>query len=202
VEQGAFTADEARKLFASARAHGLQPRLHVDQLTAGGGGAELAAELGAACADHLEEISDAGIRALAEAGVTAVLVPVSTLFLRQSRYAPGRKLRDAGVNVALATNVNPGSAMTENVGLTLSLGCLQNGLTASEAFIGVTRAAAEALRLSDAGRLTVGGPADLVVWSCGSYRHLPYHLGVNHVSAVVKAGVIVHEPPSFPVCVS
>jgi imidazolonepropionase len=192
VEQGSFTPDEARRILTAAGKRGLKPRLHVDQLTSGGG-AELAAELGAMTADHLENVSDAGIQALARAGVTAVLVPVATLFLRVRPYAPGRKLRDAGVNVALGTNLNPGSAMSENLPLTLGLACLENGLTAAEAYWAATRGAALALGLDTYGRLRVGDPANLVVFSCSNYRHLPYHLGINHARIVIKDGHVVVE---------
>lgn len=198
VEQSAFEKDEARRLLTAAKALGMTPRLHADQLTSGGG-AELAAELGAATADHLEHVSDAGIRALADANVTAVLVPTSTLFLRMRPYAPGRKLREAGVNVALGTNVNPGSSMTENLPLVMGLACLENGLTAAEAYWGATRGAALALGLSTNGRLALGDAADVVVFSCSTYRHLPYHLGVNHARTVLKAGRVVVRDGS-PVC--
>lgn len=193
AEQGAFTIDESRRILEAAKLRGMTPRLHADQLSASGA-AELAAELGAACADHLEHITDDGIAALARAGVSAVLVPTSTLFLRVRPYAPGRRLREAGLNVALGTNVNPGSSMTESVSLVMGLACLENGLSAAEALWGFTRGAALALQLPEHGRLHAGGPADLVVFGCSSYRHLPYHLGVNHAQAVVKAGRVVSRP--------
>lgn len=201
TEESAFTVDETRAILGAAKAHGMRPRIHADQLTSGGG-AQLAAELGAACADHLEHVSDEGIAALAKAKVTAVLVPTSTLFLRMRPYAPGRKLRAQGVNVALGTNVNPGSSMTENVGLVLGLACLENGLSAAEALWGVTRGAAIALALESHGRLAAGAPADLVVFGCASFRHLPYHLGVNHARAVVKSGKVVSRPSGLgtPLC--
>lgn len=191
VEEGAFTAEEARRILGAAKALGMTVRLHADQLS-DTGGAELAAELGAATADHLEHVSERGIAALASAGVSAVLVPTSTLFLRVRRWAPGRALWDAGVNVALGTNVNPGSAMTENLGLAMGLACLENGLTPSEAYWAFTRGAALALGLS-AGRLAVGDAADFVVFGCESHRHLAYHLGINHAAVVVKAGQVVHR---------
>jgi imidazolonepropionase len=194
TEEGAFTKEEARRLLLAAKAQGLIPRLHADQLTAFGA-AELAAELGAATADHLEQVSEAGIRALAAAGVSAVLVPTSTLFLRMRPYAPGRKLREAGVNVALGTNVNPGSAMSESLPLAMGLACLENGLSAAEAYWAATRGAALALRLEAAGRLAPGDPADLVVFGCESYRHLPYHLGISHARTVLKRGHVVYEAP-------
>ncbi len=192
VEKSAFTADEARQVLGRAKELGLVPRLHVDQLTAGGG-AELAAELGAATADHLEHVSPEGIAALAKSGTVAVLAPTSTLFLRERKYAPGRALIDAGVTVALCTNCNPGSSMTENVSLVMSLACLECGLTPAEAYLGFTRNAARALKLPDAGRLFVGGPADVVVYQCPSYRTLPYHLGVTEVRHVLKDGLLCWE---------
>lgn len=192
VEKTAFTVDEARAVLTKAKELGLIPRLHVDQLTSGGG-AELAAELGAATADHLEHISDAGITALAKSKTVAVLNPTSTLFLRERQYAPGRKLADAGVLVALCTNCNPGSSMTENAALAMSLACLENGLTPAEAYLGFTRHGAEALRLTDAGRIAVGLPADLVIYQCKSYRTLPYHLGVSEVRSVLKDGLLAWE---------
>ncbi|MHB8874862.1 MAG: imidazolonepropionase [Myxococcaceae bacterium] len=201
VDEGAFTHDEARKILGAAHERGMKLRLHVDQLT-GNGGAQLAAELGAASADHLEHVTPEGIAALAKAGVSAVLVPTSTLFLRVKPYAPGRKLREAGLNVALCTNVNPGSAMTENVSLAMGLACLENGLTAAEAYWAFTRGAALALGLPNHGRLAVGGPADAVVFGCTSFLHLPYHLGVNHARAVVKHGLLVASPRGLgaPLC--
>ncbi|WP_163864438.1 imidazolonepropionase [Myxococcus eversor] len=190
VEDSAFTVDEARRILTTGRALGLVPRLHADQLTARGA-SELAAELGAATADHLEQVTDAGMRALADANVTAVLVPTSTLFLRMRPYAPGRRLRDAGLNIALGTNVNPGSAMSENTALALGLACLENGLSAAEAYWAATRGAALSLGLQQHGRLAVGDAGDLVLFSCASFRHLPYHLGVGHARTVVKAGRVV-----------
>jgi imidazolonepropionase len=194
VEEGAFTAEEARSLLTAAAKAGLTPRLHADQLSSGGG-AELAAELSASSADHLEQVSAAGIAALARAGVVALLVPVSTFYLRLPKYAPGRALWDAGVEIALASNVNPGSAMSENLALTLSLACLACGLSPEEAYWAATRGGARALRRDDLGRLFVGGPADLVVFGCSTPRHLPYHLGISHADVVVKAGAVAYQAP-------
>jgi imidazolonepropionase len=197
VERSAFTLEEGRRILEAGKQHGLVPRIHADQLSASGG-ARLAAELGAASADHLEFVDADDMRAMALSGTSAVLVPTSTFFLRQRPYAPGRALRDAGLNVALATNVNPGSAMSESVGLTMSLACLENGLTPAEAYWGFTRGAALALRLPQGGRLAVGDLADAVVFSSTSYRHLPYHLAVNHAVRVIKDGRLVYEDPSEP----
>lgn len=192
AEEGAFTVDECRLLLEAARRHRLLPRLHAEQLTASGG-ARLAADVGCTSADHLEEIDDAGIAALAAGGVVAGLLPLSTLFLGSDRYAPARKLLAAGVPVALATNLNPGSAMTENVGLTLSLACLRLHMSPAEALVAFTAGGARALRRDDVGRLVPGAEADLVLWGCASVEHLAWHMAVNHALAVVKRGRIVHE---------
>jgi imidazolonepropionase len=162
----------------------------------------LAAELQASSADHLEAISQSEIEALAAAQVVAVLMPTSTLFLRLPSYAPGRRLIEGGVRVALATNLNPGSAMSENVWLSLGLACLQNGLSPAQAYWAFTRGGALALRLPEYGQLAVGGPADLVIFTCDSYRHLPYHLGVNHARWVVKGGRVVANNPALAECPS
>ena len=192
LEEGAFTADEARRILATADRRGLVPRLHADHLTAGGG-ALVAAEMGCASADHLELVDDAGIEALAGAGVVAGLLPLSTLFLGSERYAPARRLLAAGVPVALASNLNPGSAMSENVGLLLSLGCLKLGLTPAEALVALTAGGARSLRRTDLARLAPGCEADLVLWGCGSIEHLAWHMAVNHALTVVKRGRVVHE---------
>jgi imidazolonepropionase len=189
VEQSAFTHDEARRLAKKAHQLGLGLRLHVDQLTANQG-AQLAAELGATTADHLEQVSPDGIAALAKAGVIAVLAPTSTIFARARPFAPGRALRDAGVLVAVCTNCNPGSSMSENVALALGLACVENGLTPAEAYLGFTRVAGLALRDASLGRLFVGGPADVVIFESPSYRQLPYRFAMNDVRLVIKAGAI------------
>jgi imidazolonepropionase len=191
ADDGALTVAEARRVLEAGAHHRLVPRLHADQLGPRGG-AQLAAELGCASADHLEHVDDAGIAALAGAGVVAGLLPVASLSLGEA-YAPARRLLAAGVPVALATNLNPGTAMSENVGLTLSLGVLALGLTPAEALVAFTAGGARALRRPDLGRLARGCEADLVVWGCRSVDHLPWHLGVPHARTVVKRGRVVHR---------
>jgi len=191
LEQGAFTEPEVRRYFAAAQNAGLSLRLHADQLSSGRG-AELASEFYALAADHLEQISLAGIDALAESGTAAVLAPVSTWVLRLPGYAPARQLLEAGVTVALASNWNPGSAPTENVALTLGHACLSFGLQPGEALRASTHGAARALGLDRrVGRLAVGWQADLVVFGCSDHRHLCAHLGVNHARVVIKRGRVV-----------
>lgn len=197
VEEGAFTADEARRLAAAAAEQGLGLRLHVDQLS-DQDGARLAAELGAATADHLEEVAPEAIPALAESGVAVTLLPTSTLYLKCPRYAPGRTLADAGVPLALGSNCNPGSAMSENFGLALTLACLGNGLSAPEAFYAATAGGAAALNLPDRGRIEVGAAADLVVFGAPSLEHLAYHMAVSHARIVIADGEVVHEALELP----
>jgi imidazolonepropionase len=192
AEEGAFTLAEARRILEAGKRCGMIPHLHADQLTASGG-ARLAAELGCASADHLEQVDDEGVAALAGAGVVAGLLPLSTLFLGSDRYAPARKLLAAGARIAIATNANPGSAMSENVGLTLSLACLKLGLAPAEALVAFTSGGARALRRADVGRVAVGAEADLVLFGCGSPEHLAWHMAVNHALVVVKRGRVVHE---------
>jgi imidazolonepropionase len=201
VAASAFGLDEARRVLLAARGLGLVSRLHADQL-GDDGAAGLAAEVGAASADHLEHVGAAGIAALASGGVVAGLLPTSTLLLRGRSFAPGRALIDAGVAVSIATNVNPGSAMSENVGLSLSLACLENGLSPGEALWAATRGGARALRLEGAGRIAVGAPADLVLWGATSPSHLCWHAAVCHALLVVKGGKVVHraEPPGAADC--
>ena len=201
ADEGAFTIDEARRILETGAHHRLVPRLHADQLGARGG-AQLAAELGCASADHLEHVDEPGIAALASAGVAAVLLPLATFFLGRERYAPARALLAAGVPVALATNVNPGSAMSENVGLTLSLAALAMRLAPAEALVAMTAGGARALRRTGLGRLARGCEADLVLWGCRSLEHLPWHAAVPHALTVVKRGRIVlrAEPPLAADC--
>ncbi len=192
VEQGAFDLDEAETVLRAGLAHGLLAKLHADQLGAGGG-AELAARLGAVSADHLEHVSRAGIAALAAAGTVAVLLPGAALFLGQDDRPPARRLIEGGVRVALATDCNPGTCMTENLPLMLTLGMSRLGLSPTEALLAVTAHAAAAVgREAVAGSLQVGRPADLAIFGVPSHRHLPYHFGVNHTLCVLVDGRVVH----------
>ncbi len=190
--EGAFSLEEARRVLEAGARHGLAPRLHADEL-ASSGGARLAAEMKCATADHLEQVDDAGMAGLARSGTVACLLPASTLLAGLDRYAPARSLLAAGVPVALATHVSPGSPTSGNVGLTWSLACQRLGLTPAEALVAFTAGGARALRLAEAGRLAVGSQADLVIWGCDSLEHLPGHAGVSHALVVVKRGRVVHR---------
>jgi imidazolonepropionase len=189
-ERGVFSPEQTRRLLADAPRLGWRVHLHADELC-DLGGAELAAELRAASASHLLHVSDAGIAALAAAGVVAIVLPGVSFFLRD-RYAPARKLLEAGVPVALATDCNPGSSHTESMPMILTLACLGAGLSTEEALTAATLNAAAALGRADRlGSLEVGKQADLVVLDAPSPKHLVYHFGVNLVRHVVKAGRVV-----------
>lgn len=188
MEPGVFTAGETRRILETGLEHGLAPKLHADELEPSGG-AELAAELGAASADHLGCISDAGIRALARSDTVATLLPATLMFLGRTTYAPARRLLDAGATVALATDFNPGSSPTSSLALVMTVACSQMGMAPLEALWSVTAGGAAALRLDDGrGTLATGAPADLVVWGVADYREIPYRMGVNVVKGVWKRG--------------
>ncbi len=189
-EKGVFSPDQTRRLLAAAGDHGWRVHLHADELFPLGG-AQLAAELGAASASHLLHVSPEGIAALAAAGVIAVALPGVSFFLRD-RYAPVRDLVDAGVAVAVATDCNPGSSHTESMPCIMALACLGAGMTTEEALTAATLNAAAALGRADViGSVEVGKQADLVVLSAPSHKHVVYHFGVNPVRHVVKRGRVV-----------
>lgn len=193
-EATAFSVAESRRVLEAGRSHGLRPKIHADQLT-NGGGAQLAAELGAVSADHLDHVDERGIRALAEAGTTAVLLPGATLFLGGTRHAPARALRAAGVPVALSTDCNPGSAHTTHLFLMATLGCVQLGLSPVEALRGVTVEAARALgREGEVGVVRPGALADLVVLRGRVPEAAVYEMAGRPVAAVYKRGRRVLPP--------
>ncbi len=190
-EEAVFTIAESRRILEAGIAAGLGAKLHADELHPTGG-AELAAELGAVSADHLIRVSSAGIAAMAEAGVVAVLLPGTSYFLGMKHFAPGRKMIDGGVPVALATDCNPGSSMTENMQFVMTTACLGYGFTAAEAITAATRNAAFAVGLGDeVGSLVRGKRADVLVLDVTNYRRLTYHHSVNHVRTVVHHGEVV-----------
>lgn len=178
VEESAFGREDARSILQSARRLGLRAKVHADQLS-DGRGAELAAELGAASADHLEAVSDAGIQALARAGVVAVSLPLATLYLNRDPL-PARKLIEAGVPVAVATDFNPGSAPSFHLPLAMTLACMLQRMTPAEVLKGATVIAARAVeRDAEVGSLEPGKSADLVVIDSPDVDHWLYFLRGN-----------------------
>ena len=176
VEKSAYTIEEARRVFVAAKAHGLIPRLHADQLTAGGG-AELAAEVGAASADHLENASDEGLAAMKDAGVVATLLPGAAVFLGDDVRGLGRRFADAGLEIAVATDANPGSSPLYNLPLAATLATTVMGLTAEQALRAVTLGGAHALRRDDVGTLVPGCRARFAVLDHPDSRSLIYAYG-------------------------
>lgn len=192
-EKDVFTVAQSERILLAAKDHGLQPKLHADELFYTGG-AELAAKVGAISADHLLKISAEGIRSMADAGVVPVLLPGTTFFLGKSGYAPARQMIDAGMPVAIATDFNPGSSMTQNMQLMLTLSALYLKMTSAEVITAATRNAARAIAREDrVGTLETGKDADIVLLDIPGHEYLPYHYGVNHVHKVIRHGRVVFE---------
>lgn len=187
VEQKAFTIEEGRRVLKAGLAVGLKPKLHADQITCTGG-AELAAELGAVSADHLEHVSETGIQRLREAGTVAVSLPLASLYLNVAPL-PARRLIDAGVPVAVATDFNPGTAPSYHLPFALTLACTTQRMTPAEALKGATRYAARALCLEqEVGSLEPGKSADFAVIDAPSVEHWLYHLRPNACVRTVVRG--------------
>ncbi|MBK7198862.1 MAG: imidazolonepropionase [Myxococcales bacterium] len=192
-DDGAFTLAEARAILGAARAAGLAVRAHVGQF-ADLGGAELVAELGGLSIDHVEQIGPAGIAAAAAAGTVAVMLPGACVQLRLP-VPPIAALRAAGVPLAIATDLNPGSSLTENLPLQMWLATTHYAMTVDEAWLGVTRHAARALGLADRGVLAPGARADLCAWDAAHPAEVPYHYGAQRPSLVAIAGQRVELAP-------
>ncbi len=188
VEEGtAFTADEARRVLEAARALGLRAKLHVDQLS-DGGGAALAAELGGTSADHLEHVSAEGIRRLAAAGTVAVALPLATAYLDQTPM-PARRLLSAGVPVAVATDFNPGTAPSYHLPLAMLLACVRLRMTPAEALKGTTVMAARAVGCDDRlGSLEPGKAADFALIDAPDVHQWLYHFRGNACTARCARG--------------
>jgi len=187
VEAGAYSLSEARTILERAKSLGLGLKVHADQLS-GGGGAELAAEMGAASAEHLEYISESGIAAMARSGTVAVSLPIASLYLGEG-YLPARKLIEAGVAVAVATDFNPGSSPSFHLPFAMTLACIKQRMTPEEVLCASTAIAARAIGLEgQAGSLVEGSRADLAVIDAENINHWLYHFRPNACTAVMKAG--------------
>lgn len=190
-ESYVFTVAESRRVLSRAKGLGLGLRLHAEQLSLSGG-AGLAAELGAATADHLEWIESAGIGSLRRSGVMAVLLPGAVFNLGLARYAPAREMIEAHVAVVLASDFNPGSSPTPSMQMILTIACTQMRMTPAEAITAATINAAYSLGCGEQkGSLEVGKQADVVVFDCSDYRQIPYLFGINHALVVIKSGKAV-----------
>jgi len=187
-EENVFDIAQSRRYLSAAREMGFKLKIHADEIVQLGG-AELAVELGALSADHLLQVSDAGIRDLAGSETVATLLPCTAFSLRE-HYARGREMIDAGCAVALATDLNPGSSFTSSIPLTFALACIYMRLSPEEAVTALTINGAAAIGRADTvGSIDVGKRGDLVVLDFPSYRFLPYHIGMNIVGTVIKNGI-------------
>jgi imidazolonepropionase len=189
-EIGVYTPEQTERILEAGKKLGLTPKIHADEIEPYGG-AELAAKVGAISAEHLLKASDEGIKAMAEAGTIACLLPATALYLREEAAA-GRKMVDEGVAVAISTDCNPGSSPTTSMPLVMNLACISMRLTPAEALTAATYNAACAINRQDlVGSLEVGKQADIVLWNVKNYQELQYLFGVNHVKKVWKKGIQV-----------
>ena len=192
-ENFVFNAEESTLILEAGKKHGLVPTVHADEIESSGG-AEVAASVGAASASHLLQPSDAGLEAMAQAGVVAVLLPGTCFFLREAHKSPVAKMREAGIVMALATDFNPGSCPMLAQPMAAQFGCIHYGMTIEEALRGITVNAARALKLdSEVGTLEPGKAADIVVTDVPDYRHIIYRLGHNPVFMAIRAGRVIYR---------
>jgi imidazolonepropionase len=190
-DQGAFDVDQSRQILQAGKAKGLLPRIHANQLTAGGG-VQLAVELDCSSADHCTHLSDKDIEALAGSNTVATLVPGAE-FSTRATYPNAARLFDAGVSVTLATDCNPGSSYTTSMPFCIAIAIREMGFTPEQALWSATMGGAKALRRNDIGSLSVGQSADLVVLNAPSYLHFGYRPGVDLVSQVFKSGKSIYQ---------
>jgi imidazolonepropionase len=187
-DRKAFSVAQSRRILLHARTIGYKIKIHVAEFK-DTGGAELAAELHAATADHLDNVSAAGLEALIKGNVIGVLLPGVPFFLMTNKYAPATRMIDEGLAVALATDFNPGSCPTENMAFILTLACLKMRMTPEQAINAATINGAHALGMAESvGSIEIGKKADIVIFDLDDYNYLPYHFGINHVNTVIKDG--------------
>ena len=190
-EEGYFNVNDSRIILQTAAQYSLIPRLHADEFT-DSGAAGLAAEIGAISADHLMKVSDQGIKEMARAGVTAILLPGTTFFLGNHSYAPAHKMLNAGIDIALATDFNPGSCHIQSMPFIISLACLYLGLTIDEALKAATWTGACALNVEEnVGSIEVGKKADLIIWDLDTPEEIPYNMASVPIQNVIKNGSLV-----------
>lgn len=192
TEKNVFEIEDSRRLMAAAKAMGYKLKFHADEI-ATLGGAELAAELGAVSADHLLHVSDSGIKALAEKGVVATLLPLTAFALKEG-YAPARKMIEAGCAVALASDLNPGSCFSGSIPLTIALACIEMNMTIEEVITALTLNGAAACALADRkGSIEPGKDGDLVMLHFDNINMLPYYVGMNCVKTTIAKGKVLYE---------
>ena len=190
-ENGYFNIEQARMILSEGANRGLASRMHAEEFE-NSGSAELAAELSAVSADHLMNVNDVGIEAIAEAGVIATLLPGTTFFLGSSNYAPYKRLENAGVNIALATDYNPGSCYIHSMPFIIALACIFMKMDVMSALKAATFMSAKSLQLEDKiGSIEVGKQADMVIWDLERIVQIPYNVSNHPIRNVIKSGELI-----------
>ncbi|MBT4663067.1 MAG: imidazolonepropionase [Candidatus Marinimicrobia bacterium] len=190
-ENGYFTAEQTKRILDVGKVHGLIPRIHADEFE-DSGAAELAGETSSISADHLMAVSDEGIHKLAKNGTIATLLPGTTFFLGKSGYAPYLKLKEAGVDVALATDFNPGSCYIQSMPFILSLSCIYLKMPILDAIMAATFTSAKSLQLeNEVGSIEIGKKADILVWNIERTVQIPFLIADHSLQSIIKNGSIV-----------
>jgi imidazolonepropionase len=193
TETGVFSVVQSRRYLLKAKEKGFGLKIHADEIDPLGG-TELAVELGAISGDHLAVTSDEGIQKLANSNTIGVILPGTSFYLGKDDYARAREMIDAGAAIAISTDFNPGSSVTENLQLIMSIAALKLKMSPEEIWHAVTINAAHAIgRGGEAGMIAIGKKADIVLWDAPNYKYIPYHYGVNHTNTVIKSGEIIYE---------
>ena len=191
-EKGVFSAEESRRILLTGRQYGLLPKIHADEIEAIGG-SELAGEIGAVSAEHLIVCPDEGIASMAKGGTIACLLPATSFYLGAT-FAPAKKMIEAGVPVAIATDFNPGSTPNLSLQLAMNIACYRYRMTPEETLTAATLNAAAAIGRADrVGTVETGKQADLLLWNADNLNYIFYRYGSNLVKTVVKAGQVVKQ---------
>lgn len=192
-EEGVFTPEQSKRILEKAKELGMIPKIHADEIVALGG-TKVAKEIGAISAEHLIKITDEGIQDLKEGDVIANLLPGTSMNMGDYIFAPGRKIVDNDVAVAISTDYNPGSCPTENIQLCMYYACLNMKMTPEEVLTGVTINAACAIGEEDKkGSLMPGKLADITIFDAPNLNYIIYHFGINHTDTVIKNGKVVYK---------
>ena len=190
-EEGYFDLNQSRKILKKAIEYNLVPRIHADEFS-DIGGVKLASEVNAISADHLMEISDKSIELLSNSDTIAILLPGTTFFLGSSNYAPYKRLENAGVNVALATDYNPGSCYIHSMPFIIALACIFMKMDVMSALKAATFMSAKSLQLEDRiGSIEIGKQADMVIWDLERIVQIPYNVSIHPIRNVIKSGELI-----------
>ncbi len=190
-EKGAFTREQTKKILKAGSNYGLRPKIHADEIS-DAGGAKLAAEVEAISADHLVHSSEEGLKKMKEAGVVAVLLPITTYSLGECTFADGKKMLDMGLTVALGTDYNPGTAMSPSMPLVISFAVVRLKMDIVSALYGATLNAAKAIGMEkEVGSLEVGKRANINVLDIQNYEEIPYRIAENYVEIVISNGEVL-----------